>query len=103
MIPENPIFTGLKAWSGKYLTSITWARSNSGHIRGYGTGAGKLACRGVKTIPEAGGCSGGSGVLMHIYEKFLQYGVTVGQVLLTREDLPTGGVFKRQECHARPA
>ena len=22
----KPIFTGLKAWSGKYLTSITWAK-----------------------------------------------------------------------------
>ncbi len=54
-----------------------------------GTGAGKLgfASR-PKTIPEKQAAAAvGQGILMHIYEKFFaEYGVTVGQVLLTRED-----------------
>lgn len=54
-----------------------------------GTGAGKLGLAGrPKTIPEKQAAAAvGQGVLMHIYEKiFAEYGVTVGQVLLTRED-----------------
>ncbi|HHU86214.1 MAG: glutamate 5-kinase [Pelotomaculaceae bacterium] len=54
-----------------------------------GTGAGKLGLPGrPKTIPEKQAAAAvGQGVLMHIYEKiFAEYGVTVGQVLLTRED-----------------
>lgn len=54
-----------------------------------GTGAGKLGITGrPKTIPEKQAAAAvGQGVLMHIYEKiFAEYGVTVGQVLLTRED-----------------
>ncbi|MDD4238092.1 MAG: glutamate 5-kinase [Desulfotomaculaceae bacterium] len=54
-----------------------------------GTGAGKLGLPGrPRTIPEKQAAAAvGQGVLMHIYEKiFAEYGVTVGQVLLTRED-----------------
>jgi glutamate 5-kinase len=54
-----------------------------------GMGAGKLGLPGrPKTIPEKQAAAAvGQGVLMHIYEKiFAEYGVVVGQVLLTRED-----------------
>ncbi|MCL6634487.1 MAG: glutamate 5-kinase [Peptococcaceae bacterium] len=54
-----------------------------------GTGAGKLGLPGrPKTIPvKQAAAAVGQGILMHIYEKiFAEYGVTVGQVLLTRED-----------------
>lgn len=54
-----------------------------------GTGAGKLGLtRRPKTIPEKQAAAAvGQGMLMHIYEKiFAEYGVTVGQVLLTRAD-----------------
>jgi len=54
-----------------------------------GAGAGKLGFQGrPKTIPEKQAAAAvGQGVLMHIYEKFFaEYGVTVGQILLTRED-----------------
>lgn len=54
-----------------------------------GTGAGKLGLRGrPKTIPEKQAAAAvGQGILMHIYEKFFaEYGITTGQVLLTRED-----------------
>ncbi|HBC91430.1 MAG TPA: glutamate 5-kinase, partial [Pelotomaculum sp.] len=54
-----------------------------------GTGAGKLGLPGrPRTIPEKQAAAAvGQGILMHIYEKlFAEYGVTVGQVLLTRED-----------------
>ena len=54
-----------------------------------GTGAGKLGLSGrPKTIPQKQAAAAvGQGILMHIYEKFFaEYGVTVGQVLLTRED-----------------
>lgn len=54
-----------------------------------GTGAGKLGlAERPRTIPEKQAAAAvGQGVLMHIYEKiFAEYGVTVGQVLLTRED-----------------
>jgi len=54
-----------------------------------GTGAGKLGlARRPKTIPEKQAAAAvGQGMLMHIYGKiFAEYGVTVGQVLLTRED-----------------
>lgn len=54
-----------------------------------GTGVGKLGLpRRPRTIPEKQAAAAvGQGVLMHIYEKlFAEYGVTVGQVLLTRED-----------------
>lgn len=41
-----------------------------------------------KSLPEKQAAAAvGQGILMHIYEKFFaEYGVTVGQVLLTRED-----------------
>ena len=41
-----------------------------------------------KTIPEKQAAAAvGQGVLLHVYEKiFAEYGQTVGQVLLTRED-----------------
>jgi glutamate 5-kinase len=54
-----------------------------------GTGAGKLGLAGrPKTIPQKQAAAAvGQGILMHVYEKiFAEYGVTVGQVLLTRED-----------------
>lgn len=54
-----------------------------------GAGVGKLGLKGrPKTIPEKQAAAAvGQGVLMHIYEKiFAEYGVSVGQVLLTRED-----------------
>jgi glutamate 5-kinase len=54
-----------------------------------GTGAGKLGlAERPKTIPQKQAAAAvGQGVLMHVYEKyFAEYGVTVGQVLLTRED-----------------
>ncbi|KRQ87860.1 Glutamate 5-kinase [Caloramator mitchellensis] len=42
-----------------------------------------------KTIPEKQACAAvGQGLLMHIYEKiFSEYGIIVGQILLTREDI----------------
>ncbi len=54
-----------------------------------GTGAGRLGLTGrPRTIPaKQAAAAVGQGILMHIYEKlFSEYGVTVGQVLLTRED-----------------
>lgn len=54
-----------------------------------GTGAGKLGLTvRPKTIPgKQAAAAVGQGILMHIYEKFFsEYGVTSGQVLLTRED-----------------
>lgn len=54
-----------------------------------GTGVGKLGLgERPRTIPEKQASAAvGQGVLMHIYGKiFAEYGVTVGQVLLTRED-----------------
>ncbi|KUK81265.1 MAG: Glutamate 5-kinase, partial [Pelotomaculum thermopropionicum] len=54
-----------------------------------GTGAGKLGlAERPKTIPQKQAAAAvGQGILMHVYEKyFAEYGVTVGQVLLTRED-----------------
>lgn len=54
-----------------------------------GTGAGKLGFAGrPKTIPQKQAAAAvGQCMLIHIYEKlFAEYGVTVGQVLLTRED-----------------
>lgn len=54
-----------------------------------GTGAGKLGLTvRPRTIPaKQAAAAVGQGILMHIYEKFFsEYGVTAGQVLLTRED-----------------
>lgn len=54
-----------------------------------GTGSGKLNLPGkLKSIPEKQAAAAvGQSVLMHIYAKiFAEYGLTVGQVLLTRED-----------------
>jgi glutamate 5-kinase len=70
-----------------------------------GTGAGKLGLPGrPKTIPEKQAAAAvGQGVLMHIYEKlFAEYGVTVGQVLLTREDFSDRRRFlnARNSLHA---
>lgn len=54
-----------------------------------GAGAGKLGLkRRPRSIPEKQACAAvGQGMLLHMYEKlFAEYGLTVGQVLLTRED-----------------
>lgn len=54
-----------------------------------GAGAGKLGLSGrPRTMPEKqAAASVGQGMLLHMYEKiFAEYGVVVGQVLLTRED-----------------
>ncbi|MDD4169941.1 MAG: glutamate 5-kinase [Desulfotomaculaceae bacterium] len=54
-----------------------------------GAGSGRLGLKGrPKTIPEKQAAAAiGQSILMHIYEKiFAEYGVTVGQVLLTKED-----------------
>ena len=70
-----------------------------------GTGAGKLGLPGrPRTIPEKQAAAAvGQGILMHIYEKlFAEYGVTVGQVLLTREDFSDRKRFlnARNSLHA---
>lgn len=55
-----------------------------------GAGAGKLGLKEKpKTIPEKQAAAAvGQGVLMHAYEKlFSEYGKTVGQILLTKEDI----------------
>ncbi|MDI6710240.1 MAG: glutamate 5-kinase [Bacillota bacterium] len=54
-----------------------------------GAGAGKLGLgRRPRSIPEKQAAAAvGQGLLMHVYEKFFaEYGVTVGQVLVARED-----------------
>lgn len=54
-----------------------------------GAGAGKLCLSGrLKNLPEKQAAAAvGQSVMMHIYAKiFAEYGLTVGQVLLTRED-----------------
>ena len=54
-----------------------------------GAGVGKLGLsRRPRTIPEKQAVAAiGQGLLLHMYEKFFaEYGMTVGQVLLTRED-----------------
>ncbi|MBF7083700.1 glutamate 5-kinase [Desulfallas sp. Bu1-1] len=54
-----------------------------------GAGMGKLGlARRPRTIPEKQAAAAvGQGILLHMYEKiFAEYGVIVGQVLLTRED-----------------
>lgn len=54
-----------------------------------GAGVGKLGLsRRPRNIPEKQAAAAvGQGILLHMYEKFFgEYGVTVGQVLLTRED-----------------
>lgn len=66
---------------GKELLVVT-----SGAI---GAGLGKLGLASrPKAIPEKQATAAiGQGILMHMYEKlFAEYGITVGQVLLTRED-----------------
>lgn len=56
-----------------------------------GVGMGKLglAARRPRTIPEKQAAAAvGQGILLHMYEKlFAEYGLIVGQVLLTREDI----------------
>ena len=54
-----------------------------------GAGAGKMGLtKKPRTIPEKQAAAAvGQGMLLHMYEKFFaEYGVVVGQVLLTRED-----------------
>ena len=70
------------------------------HNRGYGiilvssgaigAGIGKLGLKErPKSIPEKQAAAAvGQGILMHMYEKvFSEYGKTVGQILLTKEDM----------------
>jgi glutamate 5-kinase len=55
-----------------------------------GTGANRMGMKNVpRTLPEKQALAAiGQGALMHMYEKFFaEYGKTVAQVLLTREDL----------------
>ncbi|WP_343769603.1 glutamate 5-kinase [Clostridium malenominatum] len=55
-----------------------------------GAGMGKLGLKErPKTIPEKQAAAAvGQGILMHMYEKvFSEYGKTVGQILLTKEDM----------------
>ncbi|WP_315117975.1 glutamate 5-kinase [uncultured Clostridium sp.] len=55
-----------------------------------GAGMGKLGLQErPKTIPEKQAAAAvGQGILMHMYEKlFSEYGKTVGQILLTKEDM----------------
>jgi len=61
-----------------------------------GAGMGKLGLEErPKTIPEKQALASiGQGILMHMYEKFFsEYGETVAQVLLTREDLTNRGRY----------
>jgi len=53
-----------------------------------GAGVGKLGVPRSKSIPLKQALAAvGQGILMHIYEKlFAEYGLTVGQILLTKED-----------------
>lgn len=69
--------------SGKNVVLVT-----SGAV---GTGAGRLGIKGKGDIRIKQALAAvGQGVLMQFYEKlFLEYGVNVAQVLLTREDLET--------------
>lgn len=69
--------------SGKNIVLVT-----SGAV---GTGAGRLGIKGKGDIRIKQALAAvGQGVLMQFYEKlFLEYGVNVAQVLLTREDLET--------------
>ena len=55
-----------------------------------GVGVGKLGLKNKpKTIPEKQAAAAvGQGILMHMYEKtFSEYGLTVAQILLTKEDI----------------
>lgn len=55
-----------------------------------GAGMGRMGLNGKpKTMPEKQAAAAvGQGLLLHMYEKFFsEYGYTVGQVLLTREDV----------------
>ncbi|MGO0123542.1 glutamate 5-kinase [Desulfothermobacter acidiphilus] len=67
-----------------------------------GAGMGKLGLKGrPRTIPEKQACAAvGQSQLMQIYERFFaSYGITVGQVLLTRDDL----AHRRRFLNARNA
>jgi len=69
-----------------YNQGLEVALVSSGAI---GAGVGKLGLsRRPRTIPEKQAVAAiGQGLLLHMYEKFFaEYGMTVGQVLLTRED-----------------
>ncbi len=80
--------------SGKEVILVT-----SGAV---GAGMGRLGLsQKPKTIPEKQATAAiGQGLLMHMYEKlFSEYGVTVAQVLLTREDM----IDRRRFLNARNA
>ncbi len=67
-----------------------------------GAGIGKLGLKGrPRTLPEKQAAAAvGQGILVHMYEKFfLEYGITVAQVLLTRGDFAD----RRRYLNARNA
>ena len=76
--------------SGKNVVLVT-----SGAV---GTGAGRLGIKGKSDIKIKQALAAvGQGILMQFYEKlFLEYGIIVAQILLTRDDLEKG--IRRQNA-----
>ena len=76
--------------SGKNVVLVT-----SGAV---GTGAGRLGITGKKDVKIKQALAAvGQGILMQFYEKlFLEYGINVAQILLTRDDLEKG--IRRQNA-----